>query len=35
MSDTVEPNGRHVIKNNKSSKKKVSEIKELSIDSTL
>ena len=35
MSDTVEPNARHVIKNNKSSKKKVSEIKELSIDSTL
>ena len=35
MSDTVEPNAKHVIKNNKSSKNKIGEIKKLSIDSTL
>ena len=35
MSDTVEPSAKHVIKNNKSSKNKISEIKKLSIDSTL
>ena len=35
MSDTAEPSASHVIKNNKSSKNKISEIKKLSIDSTL
>ena len=35
MSDTAEPNTKHVIKNNKSNKNKISEIKKLSIDSTL
>ena len=35
MSDTAEPKAKHVIKNNKSSKNKISEIKKLSIDSTL
>ena len=35
MSDTAEPREKHVIKNNKSSKNKISEIKKLSIDSTL
>ena len=35
MSDTVEPNAKHVIKNNKSSKNEIGEIKKLSIDSTL
>ena len=35
MSDMGEPNARHVIKNNKSSKIKISKIKKLSIDSTL
>ena len=35
MSDTAESNARHVIKNNKSSKNKISEIKKLNIDSTL
>ena len=30
-----EPNAKHVIKNNKSSKNKISKIKKLSIDSTL
>ena len=35
MSDTAEPNVKHVIKNNKSSKNKISKIKKLSIDSTL
>ena len=35
MSDTAEPSAKHVIKNNKSNKNKISEIKTLSIDSTL
>ena len=35
MSDTAEPSEKHVIKNNKSSKNKISEIAKLSIDSTL
>ena len=35
MSDMAEPSENHVIKNNKSSKNKISEIKKLSIDSTL
>ena len=35
MSDTAEPSAKHVIKNNKSSKNKISKIKKLSIDSTL
>ena len=35
MSDMAEPSEKHVIKNNKSSKNKISEIKKLSIDSTL
>ena len=35
MSDTAEPSASHVIKNNKSSKNEISEIKKLSIDSTL
>ena len=35
MSDTAEPSASHVIKSNKSSKNKISEIKKLSIDSTL
>ena len=35
MSDTAESNAKHVIKNNKSSKNKISEIKKLNIDSTL
>ena len=35
MSDIAEPSAKHVIKNNKSNKNKISEIKKLSIDSTL
>ena len=35
MSDTAEPNAKHVIKNNKLNKNEISEIKKLSIDSTL
>ena len=35
MSDTAGPCAKHVIKNNKSSKDKISQIKKLSIDSTL
>ena len=35
MSDKAEPSAKHVIKNNKSSKNKISKIKKLSIDSTL
>ena len=35
MSDTAEPCSKHVIKNNKSNKNKISEIKKLSINSTL
>ena len=35
MSDTTESSAKHVIKNNKSSKNKISQIKKLSIDSTL
>ena len=35
MSDTAEPSGKHVIKNNKSSENNFSEIKKLRIDSTL
>ena len=35
MSDTAGPSEKHVIKNNKSSKNKISEIKKLSTDSTL
>ena len=35
MSETAEPSAKHIIKNNKSSKNKISEIKKLSIDSTL
>ena len=35
MSDTVEPSAKHVIKNNKSNKNKISDIEKLSIDSTL
>ena len=35
MSDTAEPRAKHAIKSNKSNKNKISEIKKLSIDSTL
>ena len=35
MSDTAEPSAKYVIKNNKSNKNKISEIKKLSIDNTL
>ena len=35
MCDTAEPSAKHVIKNNKSNKNTISEIKKLSIDSTL
>ena len=35
MSDTAESSAKHVIKNHKSNKKKISEIKKLSIDSAL
>ena len=35
MNDTAERNARHAIKNNKSSKNRISERKKLSIDGTL